>query len=380
MLSSDRIRVPMEAVTFDGKEYVKASVLAKRFSYTSDYLGQLCRGKKVDARLVGRAWYINVDSLNAHKDTRYKAPSKAESFAVRIAAKLEEVPKSHYLSRIDVEPILKKKTVSLYRAKEGKLKEFPVKYEPDEYALIPRVHKEAISKTVHVNPAEAEALKIKKPQTKVTAFKPEPLPEVYLRGTLKIADATDIEDTEGETEVKKEPETKPERQEPLKKPLVLKVRPKTRVVTPPSQPSSPIVSEKSTEAVRIEQKSVPAVPKITLERPRTLLSDMKPKAHTVVTPAETVIPGKTASVTSFKPEVVKKKEATRKPVAKPTAGWLLPVVTLIFGAVVGVALLGIQGDVNVTRFQATEHFYFSTEQLEAALALVPFETLSIHIR
>jgi len=42
----------MDKVVFDKKEYTKASIAAKQFKYTSDYVGQLCRLEKVDARLV----------------------------------------------------------------------------------------------------------------------------------------------------------------------------------------------------------------------------------------------------------------------------------------------------------------------------------------
>lgn len=61
----------MTTVTVDGVVYEKASVLAKRFKYTTDYIGQLCRAKKVDAQLIGRSWYVNPDSLEAHKESRY---------------------------------------------------------------------------------------------------------------------------------------------------------------------------------------------------------------------------------------------------------------------------------------------------------------------
>lgn len=37
----------MDKVTFDKVEYVKATVAAKSFRYSSDYIGQLCRAKKL---------------------------------------------------------------------------------------------------------------------------------------------------------------------------------------------------------------------------------------------------------------------------------------------------------------------------------------------
>ena len=48
----DRI---MKELAIDGKKYVKASAIAKDLGYTSDYVGQLCRGGKIDAQLVAIA-------------------------------------------------------------------------------------------------------------------------------------------------------------------------------------------------------------------------------------------------------------------------------------------------------------------------------------
>ena len=175
----------MESVIFDGKEYLKASVLAERFNYTQDYLGQLCRAKKVDARLVGRAWYLNLDSLQGHKKTRYKTPDKPTVEPKKPTA----VPPPHFLTRIDVEPVLKKKTVTILKNnKAGKLNEFSVKYENDDYSLIPRINRASVSKEINIRPADADDLSVKatKESVRVTTFKAEPLPEVYLKGILKV--------------------------------------------------------------------------------------------------------------------------------------------------------------------------------------------------
>lgn len=63
----------MDVLTVGGKSYVKASVLARELGYTADYIGQLCRGEKVDAQLVGRSWYVERDSIQGHKSTRYRS-------------------------------------------------------------------------------------------------------------------------------------------------------------------------------------------------------------------------------------------------------------------------------------------------------------------
>lgn len=192
----------MESVVFDGKEYVKAAVLAERFQYTQDYLGQLCRAKKVDARLVGRAWYLNLDSLNTHRKARYKSLEKSTTEA----SKQDATNTQHFLTRIDVEPVLKKKTVKILKnTKAGDLNEYSVKYEKDDYSLIPRVSPEAVSKPIPVLPAEAEEVTVKnvKDSVRVTTFKAEPLPEVYLKGTLKVAGLPEVlPDNSKQTETK----------------------------------------------------------------------------------------------------------------------------------------------------------------------------------
>lgn len=170
----------MESVVFDGKEYTKASVLAERFRYTQDYLGQLCRGKKVDARLVGRAWYINLDSLQSHRSARYKAQKEIK------AAEISHIkPSNNYLSRIDIEPVLKGKTVRIVKNDNDEQSEVSVKYEADDYSLIPKVQKATPATWIPICPAEAEVLSVKE-ELPGTKFKPEPLPEVYLSGQIAV--------------------------------------------------------------------------------------------------------------------------------------------------------------------------------------------------
>ncbi len=61
----------METVTHGGTVFTKATVLAKKYRYTTDYIGQLCRGGKVESKLIGRAWFVNEESLLQHKSDRY---------------------------------------------------------------------------------------------------------------------------------------------------------------------------------------------------------------------------------------------------------------------------------------------------------------------
>ncbi len=68
----------MKTRLFDGKVYIKASELAREHRYTSDYVGQLARGGKVEARLAGRSWYIYEPSLMAYIKRDYVAQPKSK--------------------------------------------------------------------------------------------------------------------------------------------------------------------------------------------------------------------------------------------------------------------------------------------------------------
>ena len=174
----------MDTVTHNGTEYKKVAKLAKEFNYTSDYIGQLCRAEKVDARLVGRAWYVNPLSLEEHKKQRYQDNFKA---------KLEDekdtpTEQKNYLSRVDVEAVRTNKTHKIIRHIKGEFKELSVTYETDDGSLLPKIIKQEKATSVPVDLADADEIKIKKEPGKVTILKPTALPEVALKGKLEVSD------------------------------------------------------------------------------------------------------------------------------------------------------------------------------------------------
>ena len=96
----------MKTVTIEGEVYTKVSILADKFGYTGDYIGQLCRSNKVEARLIGRAWYVNEYSLNKHKDTRYVTLRANEKIS-KLSSELVSVP---HVPKTVVKPTLSKLT------------------------------------------------------------------------------------------------------------------------------------------------------------------------------------------------------------------------------------------------------------------------------
>jgi hypothetical protein len=55
-------------ITLDGSVYVSSKRAAEIAGYAQDYVGQLARSGKIDARRVGGLWYIKHDSLLQHKE------------------------------------------------------------------------------------------------------------------------------------------------------------------------------------------------------------------------------------------------------------------------------------------------------------------------
>lgn len=154
----------METLVLNGKTYVKASKAARDLGYTSDYVGQLCRGKHVDAHLVGRTWYVNPDELSTHRVEKKRMS--------RVKAR-EQVHKSIEEHR------------QLHAQKiENNYKNVAIHYETDDGALIPKLRKLSIESTT---PKEAE----KKPVVDEAYTVENAGKKISFSGKLKIVDASD---------------------------------------------------------------------------------------------------------------------------------------------------------------------------------------------
>lgn len=114
----------MEILVLNGKEYVKASKAARDLGYTSDYVGQLCRGGHVDAHLVGRTWYVNPDTLTTHRvEKKRNARVKAREYAKKA---IEE-----------------SKSLNVQGGKNS-YKNIAIRYNTDKAELMPEVRKVSI--------------------------------------------------------------------------------------------------------------------------------------------------------------------------------------------------------------------------------------------
>jgi hypothetical protein len=179
----------MDSVIFDGVEYVKAAVAAKKFKYTSDYVGQLCRAKKVDARLVGRTWFVSTDSLVVHKQNKHNKapknspvePTKSESTSVAIKT-----------SPTKVSPVIKSKTFKAFARQADNLpvkteRTLHVAYERDEENLMPTIVRKHTPppQEIQVNNAGAKKVRIKG-GNKQTSYSPNEIPSFALSGKVRV--------------------------------------------------------------------------------------------------------------------------------------------------------------------------------------------------
>jgi hypothetical protein len=53
----------------EGKEYISSRRAAEIGKYSNDYIGQLCRGGKIQARMIGRSWHVDSRSFESYMNT-----------------------------------------------------------------------------------------------------------------------------------------------------------------------------------------------------------------------------------------------------------------------------------------------------------------------
>lgn len=56
-----------DGIEIEGKKYISSKRAAELTGYAKDYVGQLCRMGKLDAKLIGRNWLVCESSLMEHR-------------------------------------------------------------------------------------------------------------------------------------------------------------------------------------------------------------------------------------------------------------------------------------------------------------------------
>lgn len=162
----------MDKLVLDGKTYVLASKAAADAGYTRDYVGQLARGGKVDAHLVGRSWYVNIDQLGEHRietkrNARVKAREQVRREVLKVQEEVDPAPqRKHYLER-------------------------SIRYEGDQNELIPAVKRvEVVSERPKIASKSNESRKSDKGSGKNYTIENKG-EKILMSGKVDIVDATD---------------------------------------------------------------------------------------------------------------------------------------------------------------------------------------------
>lgn len=341
----------MEVVIHNGVEYQKAAAVAKDFGYTTDYLGQLCRGRKIDARLVGRAWYVNPKSLTSHQKNRYQTDNN-ESIPIPIN-KPDSAPKN-YLDRVAVPSVLTNKTVRILKHYNEKAQEVAVKYAADDESLIPHIQKERPPTDLHVQLAESKPVVVteaKKTPT-VTIMKPEPVPIVYLQGKLPVNDIAEKATIEVETIDRKEQVFKS-----------MPISSAGRVIRRPTQPTQPTQSTRPAHQVQLEQPAKTTDSKIRIvKKPLKYRHPEVRQDQIQKTTQVRFSPEKQPVVISQSAPVKNTKNTNNK------TGILLPVVLVFLAFSVAVIILGVSAQTSVTKDSSTEKIQFELATIKVFLS------------
>jgi len=184
----------VKKISFNGKEYIRASEAAKKFKYTQDYVGQLCRGKKVDARRVGRNWYVTIESISKYRKTKHQTQKNITSTTV--TAKINKTSSNVRRAKHNpkrVEAVLRAKTIKNTRGRAVTTRSTAVSYTPDGETLLPILtsdSKPAPRKTTKIQLQRVPTLTLPISSPKIeTVFKTEKLPEISLSGRLSVEES-----------------------------------------------------------------------------------------------------------------------------------------------------------------------------------------------
>lgn len=144
----------MDELEISGRRYISSRRAAKEHKYHSDYIGQLIRGGKVEGQKVGRAWYVDAESLATYlnkervEPTEIIAAEPESATLVATPATAVEEDRPYHVAVHVVEPVLEKIPVASNEEKKKSI--FQPRQKPtlvyltDDEPLLPRLVKQEI--------------------------------------------------------------------------------------------------------------------------------------------------------------------------------------------------------------------------------------------
>ena len=91
-------------LNFDGKRFIPTKEAVRLSGYSADYVGQLCRGGKLDCRMIGRLWYVAEESLNNHLKLQETLSALRHPGVERPNADVAEVPTASVPPEVAISP------------------------------------------------------------------------------------------------------------------------------------------------------------------------------------------------------------------------------------------------------------------------------------
>lgn len=305
----------METISVEGKEYVKAKEIARELGYTTDYIGQLCRANKIDAKLVGRSWYVDPDSVRDHKDSRYRSVKETSKRGIEeklrdIRVQQQSEEKSHF-----------------YEHRSYTKKHTEISYLNDEADLFPTPVKQYEKKTdvtLPVNLADAEKVQVEERTDKEYHFEAPEREETVFYGTLEVKDYETEVPVEGDKEA----------------PAPVEVKRATLFKTE-SQPLAELHEEDTESAHRVAIKMNP-----TQERFHQRVS--KPKKESTALPVS----------------------ADEEMVRLPISFHIMTASIVVVGLFIATALVGLETEVTTNAGVLTSAFSFAIDNVTALIYLI----------
>lgn len=75
----------MNEILIDEKKYISSKRASEITGYAKDYIGQLCREGRVQARLVGRSWYVLEAAIHDHRFNKQKVETESHQTTTTIS-------------------------------------------------------------------------------------------------------------------------------------------------------------------------------------------------------------------------------------------------------------------------------------------------------
>lgn len=305
----------MDTISVEGKEYVKAKEIARELGYTTDYIGQLCRAKKIDAKLVGRSWYVDPDSVRNHKDSRYRSVKETSKRGIEeklrdIRAQQQSEEKSHF-----------------YDHRSYAIKHSEINYSNDEADLFPtpvKKHEQKKEVSLPVNLADAEKLSVEEHTDKEYHFEAPEREETVFYGTLEVKDYETEVPVEGDKEA----------------PALVEVK-RTMLFKTESEP----VAKKHEESIEVAHK-VAIKMNATQERFHQRLANHKKES--------------TALPVSVDEEVVR----------LPISFHIMTASIVVVGLFIATALVGLETEITTNAGVLTSAFSFAIDNVTALIYLI----------